>query len=173
MLKRFFQTSDSRVATLLRVALGTVMVAHGSQKLLGLFGGFGYHATVGFFGQTWGIPAAVATLVIIGEFFGGLGLISGFLTRLSAAGIVAVMAGAVYYVHSHVGFFMNWTGQQPGEGFEYHILAISMALALVVLGGGWASIDGWIGRRLGARLQGRARPSDHVESLRAGKRVHG
>ena len=150
MLQRFFATADSRVATLLRVTLGTVMLAHGAQKLLGWFGGFGFEATIGFFGQSLGIPAPVATLVVIAEFFGGLGLVTGFLTRLSAAGVTAVMAGAVYFTHLSNGFFMNWSGQQPGEGFEYHILVIAMALALVVLGGGWASMDSVIGRRLSA-----------------------
>ncbi|HEX5131238.1 MAG TPA: DoxX family protein, partial [Candidatus Krumholzibacteria bacterium] len=131
MLQKFFATSDSRVATLLRVALGTVMFAHGAQKLLGWFGGYGFEATIGFFGQSMGIPAPVATLVVIAEFFGSLGLITGFLTRLSATGIVAVMAGAVYNVHLGNGFFMNWSGQQGGEGFEYHIIATAIALALV------------------------------------------
>jgi len=146
MLNKFFATTDSRVATLLRVALGTVMFAHGAQKLLGWFGGYGFDATIGYFGQTLGIPAPVATLVVIAEFFGGLGLVGGFLTRLSAASIIAVMAGAVRFSHAGNGFFMNWSGQQPGEGFEYHILAGALALSLVFLGGGWASFDGVIAR---------------------------
>lgn len=146
MLKRFFATPDSRIATLLRVALGAVMFAHGAQKLTGWFGGYGFDATIGYFGQALGIPAAVATLVVVAEFFGGLGLIAGFLTRLSAAGIAAVMAGAVYLTHLPNGFFMNWSGQQAGEGYEYHILVAAIALALVVLGGGWASVDAVIAR---------------------------
>jgi putative oxidoreductase len=149
MLKKFFATTDSGASTLLRVALGTVMFAHGAQKLLGWFGGYGFDATIGYFGQALGIPAPVATLVVVAEFFGGLGLIGGFLTRLSAAGIIAVMAGAVRFSHAGNGFFMNWSGQQAGEGFEYHILAGALALSLVFLGGGRASIDGVIGRWLG------------------------
>ena len=148
MWKKFFLTNDSRSVTLLRVALGTVMFAHGAQKLLGWFGGPGFQGTIGFFDQYLGIGAPLATLVVVAEFFGGLGLIGGFLTRLSAAGITAVMIGAIHFTHLQNGFFMNWSGQQAGEGFEFHVLAIGMALALVVLGGGWASLDGAIGRRL-------------------------
>ncbi|HEX5132349.1 MAG TPA: hypothetical protein VFX92_07670, partial [Candidatus Krumholzibacteria bacterium] len=83
-------------------------------------------------------------------------------------GIVAVMAGAVYNVHLGNGFFMNWSGQQGGEGFEYHIIATAIALALVVLGGGWASMDGVIARRLTGRTI--ARELRPVESPAAGKR---
>lgn len=150
MLKKFFLTGDSRAVTILRIALGTVMFAHGAQKLLGWFGGPGFQGTLGFFDQYLGVPAPVATLVVIAEFFGGLGLIGGFLTRLSAAGITAVMIGAIHFTHWKNGFFMNWSGQQGGEGFEFHILAIGLALALMVFGGGWASLDGFIGRRLAA-----------------------
>lgn len=171
-MRRFFQTSDSKVATLLRVALGVVFVAHGSQKLLGWFGGYGFDATLNGFHQMLGMPAAVATLVIIGEFFGGLGLIFGFLTRLSAAGIMAVMAGAVYFVHAHVGFFMNWSGQQAGEGFEYHILAGAMALSLVALGGGWASVDRLIGRGLARTRRAIDATPTPVEPA-FGRRAHG
>ena len=149
MLKKFFATSESRSLTLLRVVLGTVMFAHGAQKLLGWFGGYGFEATIGFFAQALNIPAPVATLVVIAEFFGGLGLVTGTLSRLSAAGIAAVMAGAVYFSHLGNGFFMNWSGQQAGEGFEFHLLVMAMALVLAVRGAGWASIDGAIARRLG------------------------
>jgi putative oxidoreductase len=167
MLKRFFSTPSSRTVSLLRVVLGTVMFAHGAQKLLGWFGGYGFDGTVGFFTQSLGIPAPVATLVVIAEFFGGLGLISGFLTRLSAAGIAAVMVGAIHFAHFGNGFFMNWTGQQAGEGYEYHLVVIALALALVVKGGGWASMDGVIGRRLStaARTQG-GKPVEVVDARR-------
>ncbi|HET6349730.1 MAG TPA: DoxX family protein [Candidatus Krumholzibacteria bacterium] len=149
MLKRFFTTSSSGTLTLLRVVLGVVMMAHGSQKLLGLFGGYGYEGTIGFF-HGMGISTFVGTLVIIGEFFGGLGLVTGFLTRLSAAGVAAVMAGAVYMVHFPNGFFMNWFGQQAGEGYEFHLLVLAMTVMLAVRGGGWASADAWIARHLSA-----------------------
>ena len=153
MLKRFFSTPSSGTLALLRVILGTVMFAHGAQKLLGWFGGYGFDGTIGFFTQSLGIPAPVATLVVVAEFFGGLCLITGFLTRLSAAGITAVMAGAVHFSHLGNGFFMNWSGQQAGEGFEYHLLVMAIAFTLIVRGGGWASVDGLIGRRIAAANQ--------------------
>ena len=151
MTTRLFASTDSRALTALRLALGVVMAAHGAQKLFGWFGGYGFGATLGFFGQQLGIPAFLAVLVIVAEFFGGLALILGFLTRIGAAGIAAVMLGAVYFSHWQTGFFMNWSGQQAGEGFEFHILAIAMAAALVALGGGWASADRWIAGRLAAQ----------------------
>lgn len=146
MWKRLVQTTNDGALSLLRVALGVVMFAHGAQKLLGWFGGYGVAGTTGFFQQALGIPFAVAMLVIVAEFFGSLGLIFGFLTRLSAAGIAAVLLGAVYFVHGQVGFFMNWTGTASGEGFEFHILAIAIAAALAVRGGGALSVDRWLAR---------------------------
>jgi putative oxidoreductase len=87
------------------------------------------------------LPAALVFIVIIAEFFGSLGLILGFLTRIAAFGIGCVMLGAILTVHGKVGFFMNWTGKQPGEGFEYHLLALALAVALMIKGGGKASVD--------------------------------
>lgn len=106
-----------------------------------------------------GIPAPLATLVVIAEFFGALGLVTGFLTRVAAFGILCNMIGAVLLVHLPVGFFMDWSGQLQGEGFEYHLLAIGMALGLVISGGGRASVDRAIagGPREGATARSRAR----------------
>lgn len=152
MWDRLIATTGGRVATLLRLALGLVMLPHGAQKLLGWFGGPGVAGTIGHFRHDFSIPAVVTLLVIAAEFFGALALITGFMTRFSAASIAMVMLGAVYFDHWHVGFFMNWFGQQAGEGFEYHILAIAQALALVVLGGGWLSIDALLHRRRAAAV---------------------
>src|SRR6185295_8877384 len=88
-----------------------------------------------------GIPSAVAFLAIAAEFFGGLGLIVGFLSRIAALGIATVMSVAIATVHAPFGFFMNWTGTQQGEGFEFHILAIAVAIAVVVNGSGALSLD--------------------------------
>jgi putative oxidoreductase len=97
-------------------------------------------ATMGYF-EGSGIPALFALLAIIAEFFGGIGLLLGFLTRIAAFGILFNMLVAIAMVHARFGFFMNWTGKQPGEGFEYHILAIGMCLAALIGGGGALSID--------------------------------
>jgi putative oxidoreductase len=114
---------------LARVIVGVVFMAHGAQKLFGAFGGPGLSAFVGMMGP-------LGYLVAIGEFFGGLGLVVGFLSRFSAASIIVIMLGAIGMVHGKVGFFMNWMGNQGGEGFEYHLLAIGILLVILIVGPG-------------------------------------
>ncbi len=140
MLRKLMQTDDDAGMLIVRVFLGLVMFPHGAQKLLGWFGGHGFAATMQ--GMTsMGLPAVVVLLVILAESFGAVGLISGFLGRFCAFGVFCVMAGAIFTVHLHNGFFMNWEGTQKGEGFEYHLLAIGMAIAVMIKGSGQASID--------------------------------
>lgn len=139
-----FKTEDSVILLILRIMLGIVMFPHGAQKVVGWFGGQGFSATMDLFTQQMGIPAFVAFLVFMAEFLGSIGLVVGFLTRIAAFGILCNMIGAIILVHWKVGFFMNWFGTLQGEGFEYHLLAIAMALALVIGGGGKASIDRYI-----------------------------
>ncbi|HSS75359.1 MAG TPA: DoxX family protein [Thermoanaerobaculia bacterium] len=140
MFRKLMQTEEDGGMLIVRLALGIAMFPHGAQKLLGWFGGPGFSATMK--GMTsMGMPAALVALVIFCEFFGALALIFGFLGRLGALGILAVMVGAIFMVHLHNGFFMNWMGNQKGEGFEYHILAIGIALAVLVKGSGSLSID--------------------------------
>ena len=140
MFQKLTSTSNDVALTFLRLALGIMIFAHGAQKMFGWFGGFGFHPTITFFSQL-GLPAAVTVLVMVTETFGGLGLILGFLTRIPALGIAVEMAGAVVMVHLPNGFFMNWLGNQKGEGFEFHILAIAIALALLLRGAGAYSVD--------------------------------
>ena len=147
----FFKTDDSWAGLILRVVLGGVIFAHGAQKLLGWYGGFGFEGTMGFFTQKMGLPWLVAFLVIIGESIGSVGLLAGFLTRFTAASFIVIMLGAIMTVHLPQGFFMNWFGQQTGEGFEYHLLVIGMSLALLVIGGGKWSLDSVIARWFGER----------------------
>ena len=148
-MTRFFQTDRSATLLFQRLVLALVILPHGAQKLLGWFGGFGFEGTMGFFTGTLGIPAVVAVLVILGESLGALGLAFGAFTRLSAFGIAATMVGAVLMAHAPNGFFMNWTGQQAGEGFEYHLLALALALPLIVRGCGLLAVDSWIARWFG------------------------
>ncbi len=108
-MKRLMGTSNDVTLTMLRIILGVVFFAHGAQKLLGWFGGYGFHGTMGFF-EHLGMPAPVAFLIICTEFFGGLGLIVGLLTRIAALGIGVEMTGAIFMVHLTNGFFMNWYG---------------------------------------------------------------
>ena len=140
MLRKLMLTDDDISRTIVRVFLGLVMFPHGAQKLLGWFGGGGFSGTMA--GMTgMGLPAIVVFLVILIEFFGSLGLIVGFLGRVAAFGVLCVMLGAIATVHLPNGFFMNWMGNQKGEGFEYHLLAIGMALAVIVKGSGAWSAD--------------------------------
>jgi len=139
-MKRLMGTSNDVALTMLRVVLGVVFFAHGAQKMLGWFGGFGFHGTVGAFTQM-GMPAAMAYLIICTEFFGGLGLIFGLLTRIAAFGIGGLMIGAIFMVHLPNGFFMNWMGTQKGEGFEYHLLALAVAIPIMIRGAGALSVD--------------------------------
>jgi len=140
-MNALLRTPDSSSLMIVRLALGIVMLPHGLQKTLGWFGGGGFGATMGSFTGPMGIPGALALLVILAESAGSVGLIVGLLTRIAALGIGCTMVGAIYMVHLPNGFFMNWFGKQAGEGFEYHLLAIGMAAALLLGGGGRASID--------------------------------
>jgi putative oxidoreductase len=140
-MKALFRTDDHAALLILRVALGIVMLPHGAQKLLGWFGGFGFSGTMGFFTQQMHLPWIVAFLIIIGESFGSMGLIIGFLTRVAAFGVLLIMVGAISLVHWPNGFFMNWSGKQAGEGFEYHLLAIAMSVVLLLYGAGKWSVD--------------------------------
>lgn len=140
MFRRLVDTDNDGALTLARLALGIVMFAHGSQKVLGWFGGGGFSATMGGFTHM-GMPAVLAFLVICAEFFGSLSLIVGLLGRLGALGVAAVMIGAISLVHRHNGLFMNWAGKQAGEGFEYHLLALGLAAVIIIRGSGAFSID--------------------------------
>lgn len=141
MLRRLMGTGDNFVPTVLRIVLGVVFFAHGAQKMLGWFGGYGFHATMGSFTHRMHIPAPLAFLVICAEFFGGLGLIVGLLARLAALALACDMLVALFLVHVHNGFFMNWTGTKHAEGFEYHLLALALLFAILVRGAGIFSLD--------------------------------
>jgi putative oxidoreductase len=141
MVRKLFLTDDNSATAILRLVLGVVIFAHGAQKMLGWFGGFGFSGTMGFFTGVMHIPAPFALLAIAAEFFGGLGLILGLLTRIAAFGIAVNMVVAVATVHSAFGFFMNWNGAQKGEGFEYHLLVLAVTAFLMIRGAGAFSID--------------------------------
>ena len=141
MIRKMFATDDNTATTILRLVLGVVFFAHGAQKMLGWFGGFGFSATMAIFTGTMHIPAPLAFLAIVAEFCGGLGLILGFLTRIAAFGIGMNMLVAIVTVHGAFGLFMNWTGSQKGEGFEYHLLVLAMVAFLMIRGAGALSVD--------------------------------
>ena len=141
MIRKLIQTDKDISSLVLRVLPGIVFFPHGAQKVFGWFGGFGFSGTMGFFTGKMGIPAIFAFLAIMAEFLGPLGLLSGFLTRIAAFGIACNMTVAIFMVHLPNGFFMNWFGNQKGEGYEYHILSVAIAIALMIKGGGKLSVD--------------------------------
>jgi len=140
-MRKLLATPNDFTLTIVRLVLGVVFFAHGAQKMLGWFGGYGFHGTMGFFTQKMGIPAPFAFLAICAEFFGGLGLLVGLLSRIAAFGIIVNMLVAIATVHLANGFFMNWFGNKKGEGFEYHLLAIALGLAILIKGAGALSLD--------------------------------
>lgn len=147
-MKQFhFFTDHNLTGLVLRLTLGFIMLPHGAQKLFGLFGGYGFKATMSFFTETMKLPWIIAFLVIVIEFFCSVGLIAGFSSRSCAALICIIMIGAIVTTNFSNGFFMNWFGNQNGEGFEYHLLIIGICIALIVTGSGGYSIDGLISRQ--------------------------
>ena len=148
MIRKLIATNNDTATTILRLVLGVIFFAHGAQKVLGWFGGYGFTGTMGFFTGVLHIPAVFAFLAIAAEFLGGLGLIFGLITRVAAFGVFCNMIVAVVMVHSQFGFWMNWTGTQKGEGYEYHLLLLAASAFLMIRGAGAASVD----RRLSSSL---------------------
>lgn len=142
MLRKLFTTPHDLSATVARIALGAVMWPHGAQHALGWFGGYGFAATLKWMTGTLGIPSWLAALAIIIELAAPVALLLGVGSRVAALSLVAFMIGAAR-VHVGNGFFMNWFGSLPAgvEGFEYHILAVALALVVVFAGGGKFSVD--------------------------------
>jgi putative oxidoreductase len=141
MCRSLIKTEKDIVPLILRVVLGIIFYFHGMQKLTTLYGGFGFSGTMGYFTQKLGIPEFFAFLAIMAEGLGWAGLISGFLTRIAAFAITVNMIVAVKMLHWQNGFFMNWYGNQKGEGFEYHLLVIAIGFVLMIRGGGTLSLD--------------------------------
>jgi putative oxidoreductase len=141
MFRKIVNTNNDFTLTVLRLVLGVIFFAHGSQKVLGWFGGMTFGASMNMFTQQMHIPTPLAFLAIMAEFAGGLGLILGFLGRIAAFGIICNMLVAIVMVHGRFGLFMNWFGNQQGEGYEYHLLAIALGLAILVKGSGALSVD--------------------------------
>ena len=141
MIRKLIVTDNDSATTILRLVVGVVFFAHGAQKMLGWFGGYGFSGTMGFFTGVLHIPAPFAFLAIAAEFFGGLGLLFGLLTRVAAFGVFSNMVVAITMIHHHFGLFMNWAGTQKGEGYEYHLLALAIMAFLMIRGAGAASVD--------------------------------
>lgn len=142
MLRTLLRTSSTSAPALARVTLGLVMAPHGAQHVLGWFGGYGFHGTLGWMTDTLGFPAPLAVLALVTEITAPLALVLGLGGRFAALGIVGLMLGALT-THAANGFFMNWFGSLPAgaEGFEYHVLAVALAGTVVLQGSGAWSLD--------------------------------
>ncbi len=156
MLRKLLQTNNDPVLTIVRLVLGMVFFAHGAQKMLGWFGGYGFSGTMGFFEHS-GIPGVFAFLAIAAEFFGSIGLLLGLLSRVAAFGITCNMLVAIATLHHRFGLFMNWTGQQKGEGFEYHLLALAITFLVMVRGAGALSLDRLLSPPISSDFDSRSR----------------
>lgn len=144
-LSSLVATGDSFAPTVLRLALGIMILPHGLQKTVGWFGGHGFKGTMGYLTGAIGAPWIFALLAILAESVGGLMLIAGVGTRLAALGVGGVMLVALTQ-HWPNGFFMNWFGNQKGEGIEFHVLALGIVIVLLLLGGGRFSVDALVAR---------------------------
>ena len=145
-VKQILKTNPIIGFSIARWTLGLVIFPHGAQKLLGLFGGYGYSATIESLTTQMGLPIIVAFSVIMIEFFGSISLVLGFLSRFWAIALIGMFTGIIITTQLEHGFFMNWFGNQAGEGYEFSLLIIGLALSIVVNGSGKWSIDSLISK---------------------------
>ncbi len=151
MLRRLIATTDDVGPAIARLVLGIVILPHGMQKVFGAFGGPGFTGTMQFFTGTMHIPYVFGVLAVAAEFLGGLGLIFGLFGRVAAFAVAVEMIVAVLTTHLQNGFFMNWFGAQKGEGFEYHLLMVGLALIVMLKGSGAISLDRALSGRLASQ----------------------
>ena len=141
MIENLLGTHADWVVGIARIVLGIIFFGHGTQKMLGWYGGPGLASSMRTFTEHLHLPSTLAFLVIAGELFSGIGLIVGLFSRIAALVIALTMVGAIATVHFRFGLFLNWFGSQEGHGIEYHLLAITLALVVVVKGAGASSLD--------------------------------
>jgi len=132
---------------IVRLLLGLTVAAHGAQKLVGWFGGYGYEGTMWFFTETIGLPYVLALAIILTESLGMIAFAFGLFTRFLSTSLIVIMLGAIFTVHGQFGFFMNWEGNQGGEGFEFHLLVIALAAVTAIHGAGAFSFDNLLFKR--------------------------
>ena len=141
MKNKIFKTNNDWTGLVTRLTIGLILFPHGAQKMLGIFGGYGFSGTMGFFTGTMHLPWLIGFFIILIEFIGSLSLIAGFASRVWSALVIIEMFGAVITTHLNNGFFINWAGNQKGEGYEFHLLMIGLALATFINGSGKFSAD--------------------------------
>jgi uncharacterized membrane protein YphA (DoxX/SURF4 family) len=149
MKNRIFSTHNDWTGLIIRLTLGLILFPHGAQKVFGWFGGPGFAKEMDFFTGTLHLPWLIAFLVILIEFLGAISLVLGLASRIWSVAIIALFTGIIIIAHADNGFFMNWFGTQKGEGFEYHLLIIGLALAILVQGSGKYALDNVLFKRLG------------------------
>lgn len=147
MFKTLFTTQDRWAGLIIRLTVGMILFPHGLQKSFGWFGGYGFTGTMTFFTDTMHLPWLIGFLVIVIENLGAVSLIIGVGTRIWSTLTAILMIGIVVTSHFQHGFFMNWFGNQQGEGYEYHLLALGICIALIIEGGGKSSVDQWVSRQ--------------------------
>jgi len=153
MKNKIFRTNNDWTGLILRLTLAMVMIPHTIQHTTGDLGGFGYAGIMGYFTGTLHIPGLLAFLVILIEVVTPVFLILGLGSRIASFLLIVLMTGIIFTSHFQFGFFMNWLGNQKGEGYEYHLLYIGLAMASVINGSGKYSLDGVLGRKIfGANL---------------------
>lgn len=144
ILNQIFSTSDSWAATIARLTVGLIMLPHGMQKVFGLYGGEGFTKTMKRFTNDMGYPSIIAFLIIFFEFFGAVGLIVGFASRIMAFGIIILMIGAILVAHRQYGYFLNWHNTKEGEGMQFNLLMIGICIVVMILGSGKMGLDNFI-----------------------------
>jgi putative oxidoreductase len=132
---------------LTRISLAGIVFAHGAQKLFGWFGGYGFDGTADYFTETIGLPYLLAVLIILAESIGMIALLLGLFSRILSTSVILIMLGAIFAAHGQFGFFMNWSGTQAGEGFEFHLAIIALAAVITLQGAGFYSIDNYLLRK--------------------------
>jgi len=146
MINKILKTNNDWTGVITRLTIGLIIFPHGAQKMLGMFGGYGFSGTMVFFTDTMHLPWIIDFLVIVIEFIGSLSLIAGCASRIWAILTIILMIGIIATSHIDNGFFMNWFGNQKGEGYEYHLLVIGLSLATLVNGSGKYSLDKFISK---------------------------
>lgn len=141
MKELLFKTQNDWAGLAARITAGLILFPHGAQKMLGWFGGYGFSGTMGFFTETMHLPWLIAFSVILIEFVGTLTLLAGFASRVWAGLNIILMLGIIITSHLDNGFFMNWFGNQKGEGYEFHLLFIGVSLVTLLNGSGKFSVD--------------------------------
>ncbi|MCC6412593.1 MAG: DoxX family protein [Saprospiraceae bacterium] len=146
-LKMLLHTHKHVTGFITRLTLATVILPHGCQMMLGWFNGPGFSNAMNYLTQVENLPWLVGFTVILLQFVGALAILAGFASRLMAFGTIFMFLGMILTSHVQHGFFMNWMGDQKGEGFEYHLLVIGLSLVLMVAGAGQWSVDRLLTRK--------------------------